>query len=82
MDVNKIKKNNMRQFLLLIAVVLACQAKANIYRDMEPLTLEKPEMKAELVDLPGQSWRQALQVHGRHDLRRYPSVRGRLGPQE
>ena len=45
----------MRQFLLLIAVVLACQAKANIYRDMEPLTLEKPEMKAELVDLPGQS---------------------------
>ena len=41
----------MRQFLLLIAVVLACQTKADIYRDMEPLTLEKPEMKAELVDL-------------------------------
>ena len=45
----------MRQFLLLLAVVLTCQAKADIYRDMEPLTLEKPEMKAELVDLPGQS---------------------------
>ena len=45
----------MKQFLLLIAVVLACQAKADTYRDMEPLTLEVPEMKAELVDLPEQS---------------------------
>jgi len=44
----------MRQFLLLIAVVLTVQAKANIYRDMEPLTLETPEMKAELVKLPEQ----------------------------
>ena len=45
----------MKQFLLLIAVVLTCQAKADSYRDMEPLTLEVPEMKAELVKLPEQS---------------------------
>ena len=42
----------MKQILLLIAVILTCQAKADKYRDMEPLKLEVPEMKAELVDLP------------------------------
>ena len=42
----------MKQFVILIALVLAVQAKADNYRDMEPLTLETPEMKAELVDLP------------------------------
>ena len=45
----------MKQFLLLIAVALTTQAKADNYRDMEPLTLEVPEMKAELVNLPEQS---------------------------
>ena len=42
----------MKQLFILIALVLAVQAKADNYRDMEPLTLETPEMKAELVDLP------------------------------
>ena len=42
----------MKQLIILIALVLAVQAKADNYRDMEPLTLETPEMKAELVDLP------------------------------
>ena len=42
----------MKQLFILIALVLAFQAKADNYRDMEPLTLETPEMKAELVDLP------------------------------
>jgi len=41
----------MKQLLLLIAIVLTCQAKADNYRDMEPLTLETPEMKAELVEM-------------------------------
>ena len=41
----------MKKLLLLIALVLTCQAKADIYLDMEPLTLEVPEMKAELVNL-------------------------------
>ena len=50
----------MRQFIILIAAALALQANADCsnlfacnsknYLDMEPLTLEKPEMKAELVD--------------------------------
>jgi membrane-associated phospholipid phosphatase len=44
----------MKQLLLLLFVVLTCQAKADNYRDMKPLTLETPEMKAELVDLPEQ----------------------------
>ncbi len=44
-----------KQLLLLIAVVLASQVKADNYRDMKHLTLETPEMKAELVDLPEQS---------------------------
>ena len=45
----------MRQFLLLLFVALAFQAKADDYRDMKPMTLETPEMKAELVDLPEQN---------------------------
>ena len=44
----------MKQILLLIVVVFALQAHADSYRDMKPLTLETPEMKAELVDLPEQ----------------------------
>ena len=36
----------------MIAVTLTVQANADNYRDMKPLTLETPEMKAELVDLP------------------------------
>ena len=44
----------LKQILLLLFVVLAFQAKADDYRDMKPLTLETPEMKAELVDLPEQ----------------------------
>ena len=42
----------MKQFLLFIAVVLTCQANADNYLNMESLTLDTPEMKAELVDLP------------------------------
>ena len=45
----------MKQLLILIAIVLTCQAKADNYRDMEPLTLDTPEMKAELVNLPEQN---------------------------
>ena len=45
----------MRQLLILIALVLTCQAKADIYHDMEPLTLDTPEMKPELVDLTEQN---------------------------
>ena len=45
----------MRHLLILIAIVLSCQAKADSFRDMEPLKLETPEMKAELVDLPDQN---------------------------
>ena len=41
----------MKQLLLLIALVLTCQAKADNYWDMDPLTLEVPEMKAELTAL-------------------------------
>ena len=45
----------MKQFLLLIAVVLTGQANAGDYKDMKPLKLETPEMKAELVKLPNRS---------------------------
>ena len=48
-------KTIMKQYLLLIAIALTGQANAENYRDIEPLTLEVPEMKAELVRLPGQS---------------------------
>ena len=41
----------MKKLLLFIALVLTSQAKADNYCDMEPLTLEVPEMKAELVSL-------------------------------
>ena len=41
-----------RQLLTLLALTLAAQANAGDYRDMEPLKLEVPEMKAELVKLP------------------------------
>ena len=45
----------MKQYLLLIAVALTGQAKADNYRDMEPLVLEVPDMKPELVELPERS---------------------------
>ena len=45
----------MKQFLLLIAVALTVQANADNYRDMEPLKLETPEMKAELCNLSERS---------------------------
>ena len=45
----------MKQFLLLVAVVLTCQANADNYLNMESLTLDTPDMKAELVDLPERS---------------------------
>ena len=45
----------MKQFLLLIAVALTVQVNADNYRDMEPLKLEVPDMKAELVELPEQT---------------------------
>jgi membrane-associated phospholipid phosphatase len=46
----------MKQLLLLIAILLtAVQAKADNYRDMEPLKLETPEMKAELGNLTERS---------------------------
>ena len=45
----------MKQFLLFIALTLTVQANAGDYRDMKPLKLETPEMKAELVKLPNRS---------------------------
>ena len=45
----------MKQLLIFIALFLTCQAKADNYRDMEPLTLDTPEMKPELVNLPEQN---------------------------
>ena len=45
----------MKQFLLLVAVVLTCQANADNYLNMESLTLDTPDMKAELVDLSERS---------------------------
>ena len=44
----------MKQYLLFIAVALTCQVSAENYRGMEPLRLEAPEMKDELVNLPEQ----------------------------
>ena len=40
-----------KHYLTILAVALTVQANADNYRDMEPLTLEVPEMKAELVEL-------------------------------
>ena len=45
----------MKQLLLLVALGLSSLASANNDRNMEPLTLDVPEMKAELVNLPGQT---------------------------
>ena len=45
----------MKQLLLLIAVVLTTHANAVNYRNMEPLKLETPEMKAELCNLSERS---------------------------
>ena len=40
---------SIRQIFTLVAVALTIQAKADSYQDMESLTLEVPEMKAELT---------------------------------
>ena len=45
----------MKQLLLFVALGLSSLASANNDRNMEPLTLDVPEMKAELVNLPGQT---------------------------
>ena len=45
----------MKQLLLLMAMVLTVQTNADNYRDMEPLVLEVPDMKPELVELPERS---------------------------
>ena len=39
---------NIRHFFTLVTVALTVQVSADNYRDMKPLTLEKPEMKAAL----------------------------------
>ena len=46
---------NIRHYFTLAAVTLTVSANAENNWDMEPLTLEVPEMKAELVRLPAQS---------------------------
>ena len=46
---------NTRHYFTLVVVALSLQVNANNYRDIEPLVLEVPEMKAELVRLPEQS---------------------------
>ena len=43
---------SIRHFFTLVTVCLAMQVSAENYRDMKPLTLEVPEIKAELVELP------------------------------
>ena len=40
-----------RHYLTIITVALTVQANADNYRDMKPLTLEVPEIKAELVEV-------------------------------
>ena len=42
---------NIRHFFTLVTVALTVQASADNYRDMKPLTLEVPEMKAGLTDM-------------------------------
>ena len=42
---------SIRYYLTMIAVALTVQANADNYLDMEPLTLEVPEMKAELTNM-------------------------------
>ena len=46
---------NIRHYLTCGAVALSLQVNADNYRDMKPLVLEVPDMKAELVSLPEQS---------------------------
>ena len=46
---------NTRHYFTLVVVALSLQVNANNYRDIEPLVLEVPEMKAELVRLSEQS---------------------------
>lgn len=45
---------SIRHIFTFIVVALTVQANADNYRDMEPLALDVPEMKAELVKLPEQ----------------------------
>ena len=45
---------NAKKTIAILLVALATQVNADNYRDMKPLTLDVPEMKAELVELPEQ----------------------------
>ena len=54
---SKLKQENycymkLKLFMLAFAAITALQVNANDYRDMEPLKLDTPEMKPELVELP------------------------------
>ena len=42
----------LKLFMLAIVALMTLQVNANDYRDMEPLKLDTPEMKPELVELP------------------------------
>ena len=44
----------LRQFFTLLVVVLAAQVNANNYRNMEPMTLDVPELKFEVTSQPEQ----------------------------
>lgn len=44
-----------RQFFTLVTVALAIQANANNYRNMEPLTIDVPELKFEMSSQPEQT---------------------------
>ena len=44
-----------KQFFTLVTVALAIQANATNYRNMEPLTLEVPELKFEMTSQPEQT---------------------------
>ena len=45
----------LRQFFTLLVVVLAAQVNANNYRNMEPMTLDVPELKFEVTSQPEQT---------------------------
>ena len=45
----------LRQFFTLLVVVLAAQVNANNYRNMEPMTLDVPELKFEVTNQPEQT---------------------------
>ena len=45
----------LRHFFTLLVVILAGQANANNYRNMEPLTLDVPELKFEVTNQPEQT---------------------------